>query len=89
LYFFINFLHNFYGFSIFKYLYVKSFRARGPSIHRKMDLSQVQRGPIGNREDPLADPFDDPSYSFNYKYTDQQRREDADSSGRVRGSIYV
>lgn len=61
------------------------FRARGPSIHRKMDLSQVPRGPIGSKDDPLADPYDDPSYGFGFRTSEYQRREDADSSGRVRG----
>lgn len=62
------------------------FRARGPSIHRKMDLSQVPRGPIGSIDDPLADPYDDPSYGFGFRTSDYQRREDGDSTGRVRGN---
>ncbi|XP_037040402.1 uncharacterized protein LOC119077324 isoform X2 [Bradysia coprophila] len=63
----------------------RGFRARGPNIHRKMDLSQVPRGPIGSIDDPLADPYDDPSYGFGFRTSEYQRREDGDSTGRVRG----
>ncbi|XP_055847051.1 uncharacterized protein LOC129912706 [Episyrphus balteatus] len=63
----------------------RGFRANGPQIHRKMDLSQVPRGPIGNADDPLADPYDDPTYSFSFKTPDYNRDEDADSSGTIRG----
>lgn len=62
------------------------FRARGPNIHRKQDLSQIPRGPIGTRDDPQADPFEDPSYSFGFSTPVHTRKEDADSTGRVRGS---
>lgn len=51
-----------------------------------MDLSQVPRGPIGSKDDPLADPYDDPSYGFGFRTSEYQRREDADSTGRVRGN---
>lgn len=51
-----------------------------------MDLSQVPRGPIGSKDDPLADPYDDPSYGFGFRTSDYQRREDGDSTGRVRGN---
>lgn len=50
-----------------------------------MDLSQVPRGPIGSIDDPLADPYEDPSYNFEIKTPDYQKKESADSSGRVRG----
>lgn len=50
-----------------------------------MDLSQIPRGPIGSKDDPLADPYDDPSYAFQFKSADYNRREDQDSTGRVRG----
>lgn len=63
------------------------YRARGPSIHRKMDLSQVPRGPIGSKDDPLADPYDDPTYGFGFRTSEYQRREDSDSAGRVRGKL--
>ncbi|XP_058463109.1 uncharacterized protein LOC131437646 isoform X2 [Malaya genurostris] len=63
----------------------RGFRARGPKIHRKQNLSQVPRGPVGTPEDPLADPYDDPSYDFQFKTRNYQRREGADSNGRVNG----
>ncbi|XP_055687446.1 uncharacterized protein LOC129792415 [Lutzomyia longipalpis] len=63
----------------------RGFRARGPAIARKMDLSQIRRGPIGSPDDPLADPFDDPSYSFGFKTPTYTRQEDADPAGRVKG----
>ncbi|XP_038121609.1 uncharacterized protein LOC6039535 [Culex quinquefasciatus] len=63
----------------------RGFRARGPKIHRKQNLSQVPRGPIGTPEDPQADPYDDPSYDFQFKTRNYQRREGADSNGRVNG----
>lgn len=61
------------------------FRARGPQIHRQMDLSQIPRGPIGTPDDPLADPYDDPSYNFQFQTKDYNRRENQDRTGRVRG----
>lgn len=61
------------------------FRVNGPQIHRKMGLAQYPPGPIGSPDDPLADPFDDPSYSFSYSTPDQSRSEDNDATGRVRG----
>jgi hypothetical protein len=68
-----------------------SFRARGANIHRKQDLSQNRRnGLVGSPTDPLADPSDDPSYSFGFKTKNHARREESDSSGRVQGQyIYV
>lgn len=62
-----------------------SFRARGPSIHRRMDLSQVPRGPIGTPEDPQADPYEDPSYGFGFKTPTYSRREDQDRFARLNG----
>lgn len=50
-----------------------------------MDLSQVPRGPIGSIDDPLADPYDVPTYGFGFRTPTYQRREDADPSGRVTG----
>ncbi|XP_021697100.1 uncharacterized protein LOC5568293 [Aedes aegypti] len=63
----------------------RGFRARGPKIHRKQNLSQVPRGPIGTPEDPQADPYDDPSYDFQFKTRNYQRREGSDANGRVNG----
>jgi hypothetical protein len=45
----------------------------------------VPRGPQGSPDDPLADPYDDPSYSFGFKTKSYQRREDQDSRGAVQG----
>lgn len=66
-----------------------SYRARGPNIHRKQDLSQVPRGPIGSPDDPQADPYDDPSYGFGFKTNTYQRREEGDSLGRVEGKLLI
>lgn len=63
----------------------RGFRARGPTIHRKMDLSQIPRGPIGTPEDPQADPFEDPSYGFGFKTPTYSRREDQDRFARLNG----
>lgn len=66
------------------------YRARGPNIHRKQNLSQVPRSPVGSPDDPLADPYDDPSYKFQFKTKKQSRSEESDSLGRVQGQyIYV
>ncbi|CAO1313158.1 unnamed protein product [Diamesa hyperborea] len=66
----------------------RGFRARGPNIHRKQSLSQAQRGPIGAPDDPLADPYDDASYGFGFKTNTYQRKEEADTSGRVQGEYH-
>ncbi|XP_016999731.2 uncharacterized protein Cpr73D [Drosophila takahashii] len=63
----------------------RGFRANGPKIHRKMDLAQYPVLPRGSPDDPLADPFDDPSYSFSYRTPDQSRSEENDSGNRIRG----
>lgn len=50
----------------------------------------MRRGSIGSPNDPLADPSDDPSYSFGYKSKSHSRREESDTEGRVHGEfIYV
>lgn len=45
----------------------------------------MPRGPIGSIDDPLADPYDVPTYGFGFRTSTYQRREDADPSGRVTG----
>ena len=76
------------GVTKFSYNYfVNRFRARGPQIHRKMDLAQFPVGPKGSPDDPLADPYDDPSYSFEFKTPEYDRNENADSNGRVNGEL--
>lgn len=54
-----------------------------------MDLAQYPPRPIGSPDDPLADPFDDPSYSFSYRAADHSRSEDNDATGRVRGKNFI
>lgn len=61
------------------------FRVNGPKIHRKMNLAQYPVRKLGSVNDPLADPYDDPSYSFSFRSGDQSRTESSDSSGRIRG----
>lgn len=51
-----------------------------------MDLAQYPPGPRGSPDDPLADPYDVPTYSFNFRLSDQSRTEDSDASGRIRGN---
>lgn len=67
------------------------FRARGPHIHRKMDLDQRPRGPIGNKDDPYFDPNEDPSYSFGFKTNTYEKQEDANRRGDVTGrkTVYL
>ncbi|XP_017957065.1 uncharacterized protein LOC108651709 [Drosophila navojoa] len=63
----------------------RGFRVNGPKIHRKMDLAQYPVLPRGSPDDPLADPYDDPSYSFSYRTPDQSRSEENDANNRIRG----
>ncbi|XP_046808758.1 uncharacterized protein LOC111683423 [Lucilia cuprina] len=63
----------------------RGFRVTGPKVHRKTNLDQYPPRAIGSPDDPLADPYDDPSYSFSYRTADQSRSEENDATGRVRG----
>ncbi|CAB3243373.1 unnamed protein product [Arctia plantaginis] len=63
----------------------RGFRAKGPNIHRKMDLDQRPRGNIGNKDDPYFDPSEDPSYSFKIDTRTFTKNENADSRGDVTG----
>ncbi|XP_041976209.1 uncharacterized protein LOC121730996 [Aricia agestis] len=63
----------------------RGFRAKGPNVHRKMDLDQRPRGPIGNKDDPNFDPNEDPSYSFKVETRTYTKNENADSRGDVKG----
>ncbi|XP_060801078.1 uncharacterized protein LOC106141514 [Amyelois transitella] len=63
----------------------RGFRAKGPNVHRKMDLDQRPRGPIGNKDDPYFDPNEDPSYAFNFETRTYSKNENADSRGDVKG----
>ncbi|XP_030385822.1 fibroin heavy chain [Scaptodrosophila lebanonensis] len=50
-----------------------------------MDLAQYPVRPRGSPDDPLADPYDDPSYSFSFRTPDQSRSEENDATNRIRG----
>nr|XP_026490034.1 uncharacterized protein LOC113396348 [Vanessa tameamea] len=63
----------------------RGFRAKGPNVHRKIDLDQRPRGPIGNKDDPYFDPNEDPSYSFKVDTRTYSKNENADSRGDVKG----
>ncbi|CAF4901529.1 unnamed protein product [Pieris macdunnoughi] len=63
----------------------RGFRAKGPNVHRKIDLDQRPRGPIGNKDDPYFDPNEDPSYSFKIDTRTYTKNENADSRGDVKG----
>ncbi|XP_050681694.1 uncharacterized protein LOC126977060 isoform X2 [Leptidea sinapis] len=63
----------------------RGFRAKGPNVHRKIDLDQRPRGPIGNKDDPYFDPNEDPSYSFKFDTRTYSKNENADSRGDVKG----
>lgn len=54
-------------------------------MHRKIDLDQRPRGPIGNKDDPYFDPNEDPSYSFKFDTRTYSKNENADSRGDVTG----
>ncbi|XP_012550706.1 cuticular protein RR-1 motif 47 isoform X1 [Bombyx mori] len=63
----------------------RGFRAKGPNVHRQLDLDQRPRGPIGNKDDPFFDPNEDPSYAFNFDTRTYSKNENADSRGDVKG----
>ncbi|CAH2075521.1 unnamed protein product, partial [Iphiclides podalirius] len=63
----------------------RGFRPKGPNVHRKIDLDQRPRGPIGNKDDPYFDPNEDPSYSYKFDTRTYSKNENADSRGDVKG----
>ncbi|XP_063360943.1 uncharacterized protein LOC134650049 [Cydia amplana] len=63
----------------------RGFRAKGPNVHRKMDLDQRPRGPIGNKDDPFFDPNEDPSYAYKFDTRTYSKNENADARGDVKG----
>ncbi|KAJ8732960.1 hypothetical protein PYW07_015559 [Mythimna separata] len=63
----------------------RGFRAKGPNVHRNMDLDQRPRGNIGNKDDPYFDPSEDPSYSYKIDTRTYTKNENADSRGDVTG----
>ncbi|KOB69678.1 putative cuticle protein [Operophtera brumata] len=64
----------------------RGFRAKGPNVHRQIDLDQRPRGPIGNKDDPYFDPNEDPSYNYKFETRTYSKNENADSRGDVKGS---
>lgn len=58
-------------------------------MHRKMDLDQRPRGPIGNKDDPYFDPNEDPAYGFKFETRTYSKTENADSRGDVKGELMV
>ncbi|XP_014273355.1 collagen alpha-2(I) chain isoform X1 [Halyomorpha halys] len=76
----------------------RGFRARGPNIARKMDLSQakIPYNPPVSPDSPdykptydgYHDPNEDPSYSFTFRTPTQGKQEASDSNGHVNGRYY-
>jgi Insect cuticle protein len=54
-------------------------------VQRKFDQSQAPSLHIGTIHDPLADPYEDPSYHFGFRLINQQRQETANRLGQVNG----
>ncbi|KAI4464224.1 cuticle protein [Holotrichia oblita] len=64
----------------------RGFRPKGKNVVRKYDLSQRPVGPIGNKDDPYFDPYEDPSYNFQFNTRVYNRKEGANRFGDVKGS---
>ncbi|CAH0558059.1 unnamed protein product [Brassicogethes aeneus] len=63
----------------------RGYRPRGKNIHRKYDLNQNGRRPVGSRDDPYYDPYEDPSYNFSFRTRTYNRDESANRVGDVNG----
>ncbi|XP_015835190.1 uncharacterized protein Cpr73D isoform X2 [Tribolium castaneum] len=63
----------------------RGYRPRGKNVHRKFDLNQNGPRPVGSRDDPYFDPYEDPSYSFEFKTRTYNRQENANRVGDVNG----
>ncbi|RZC41731.1 uncharacterized protein BDFB_004473, partial [Asbolus verrucosus] len=63
----------------------RGYRPRGVNVHRKYDLNQSGRRPVGSRDNPYYDPYEDPSYSFRFRTRTYSRQEDANRFGDVVG----
>ncbi|XP_063903106.1 uncharacterized protein LOC135122680 isoform X2 [Zophobas morio] len=63
----------------------RGYRPRGKNVHRKYDLNQNGPRPVGSRDDPYYDPYEDPSYSFEFKTRTYNRQENANRVGDVTG----
>ena len=76
----------------------RGFRARGPNIARKMDLSQAKipyNPPVSPGSpnykptyDGYHDPNEDPSYSYTFRTPTHAKQEVSDSNGHVNGKYY-
>ncbi|GJQ83836.1 hypothetical protein Trydic_g5694 [Trypoxylus dichotomus] len=64
----------------------RGFRPKGKNVVRKYDPSQRPVGPIGNKDDPYFDPYEDPSYNFQFNTRGYNRKEGANRFGDVKGS---
>ncbi|KRT86236.1 Insect cuticle protein, partial [Oryctes borbonicus] len=64
----------------------RGFRPKGKNVVRKYDPSQRPTGPIGSKDDPYFDPYEDPSYNFQFNTRVYNRKEGADRNGDVKGS---
>ncbi|KAK9728246.1 hypothetical protein QE152_g18062 [Popillia japonica] len=53
----------------------RGFRPKVKNVVRKYDLSQRPVGPIGNKDDPYFDPYEDPSYNFQFNTRVYNRKE--------------
>ncbi|XP_022914277.2 uncharacterized protein [Onthophagus taurus] len=64
----------------------RGFRPRGKNVVRKYDLGQTPVGPIGNKDDRYFDPYEDPSYNFQFNTPTYTRKEGANRLGDVKGT---
>lgn len=63
----------------------RGFRPRGKNIVRKYDLNQSGPRPVGSKDDPYYDPYEDPSYNFSFRTKTYNRDENANRLGDVSG----
>lgn len=64
----------------------RGYRPRGKNIARKYDLTQIGPRPVGSKDDPYFDPYEDPSYNFDFRTRTYSREENANRFGDVKGS---
>ncbi|XP_056635980.1 collagen alpha-1(II) chain [Diorhabda sublineata] len=63
----------------------RGFRPRGKNIIRKYDLNQSGPRAVGSKDDPLFDPYEDPSYNFSFRTKTYNRDENSNRLGDVSG----
>ncbi|XP_030758048.1 mesocentin [Sitophilus oryzae] len=63
----------------------RGFRPRGKNVYRNYDLNQNGPRPVGSRDDPYYDPYEDPSYKFGFRTRTYSRQENANRVGDVTG----